>query len=148
MAEEKGSKGMQMMELKGIIHMLKATASMAEDIIVLKSADQKSVAGVRPYNAIVKRLGDVIPGDLFISLEEDASLMDLGMCCRQLAAYLEGISEELAPNKSGDNVIVNVGGDLKELGEVIRQAMPSWLKEQVGGEKPKEENAEEPETNE
>ena len=149
MAEEKETKGIQMMELRGITHMLKATASMAEDMMVWKSADQECTAGVRQYNAVVKRLGDFIPGNLFIPLGEDASLIDLGMCCRQMASYLEGMVEELTPDKSRVNVILpNAKGDLKELGEVIRQAMPAWFKEQTGGERPKGENAEVPENNE
>ncbi len=139
-------------ELKGIIQMLGATVKMVEQASLTGSLgkERKAGAGVRQYNAVVKRLQDTdtIPEGIFSSLEEEASFVELSIYCGQLAAYLEGMVEEPPKEKKseniGDNVIVNIGGDLKDLGEVIRQAMPSWIKEQMGGEK-EEEEKEEPE---
>lgn len=142
-------------ELKGIIKMLGTTVKMVNRASMFGNLgkEEKAGAGVRQYNAVVKRLQetDTIPEGIFSSLEEDASFVELSIYCAQLAAYLESMVEEPASEKkddkvnNGDNIIVNLGGDLKDLGEVIRHAMPSWIKDQMGGEKPKEEEKEEPE---
>jgi len=137
-------------ELRTVIRMLEATTKTAEHLRMTggEEWDRRSAAGVRQYNAVVKRLKDTdtIPEDMFVPLEEDASFVDLGMCCEQLAAYLGGMIEEpveekkAAPQIMGP-VSIKVGdlGDLKDLGELIRKAMPSWLREQMEEKKPKEE---------
>jgi hypothetical protein len=145
MAEEKELKGIQMAELKGIIQMLKTTAETATHLRMTGGADQGSAAGIRQYNAIVKHLKDTVPEDLFAPLEEDASFVDLGMCCEQLAAYLGGMIEEPVEKKKATTpqimgpVSIKVGdlGDLKDLGELIRQSMPSWLRKQMEKEESK-----------
>jgi hypothetical protein len=145
MAEEKKSEGMQMLEMKGIIGMLKATAGTAEHLRLTGGPAQGSPAAVRQYNAVVKRLGSIIPEDLFTPLEEDASFVDLGMCCEQLAAYLESLQDDtgekkpVTPKIQGP-VSIKIGdlGELKNLGEVVRQAMPPWLREQMEKDKSKE----------
>lgn len=139
-------------ELKTIIQMLGATAKAAEHLRLTGGTEQRSAAGVRQYNAVVKRLRDTgtVPEDLFAPLEEDASFIDLVMCSAQLAAYLGGLAEEPAAEKRSDTpkirgpVSINIGdlGNLKDLGEMIRQAMPSWIREQMEVEKPKEEEEE------
>ena len=150
MNEEK--EGIQTLELKGMIRMLQATAGRADHLRLTGGPVQGSGAAVRQYNAVVERLKDIIPGALFSPLEEDASFADLGMCCEQLAAYLEGIAESEKPaegKKAAPQVMgpvsIKVGdlGDLKDLGELIRQAMPSWFREQV--EKKEQEGEEKPE---
>ena len=147
-------------ELKGIIKMLNATTKMAEHLRMTHDLDKKSAAGVRQYNGIMKRLNgtDTVPADMFTPLEEDASFVDLGMCCEQLAAYLGSMVEEPAAEKKFEKQInaphINISGgmpDLDKLGELIRQAMPSWLREQMEEEKPEAEEEEkkgkDPDTN-
>ena len=147
-------------ELKGIVKMLNATTKMAEHLRMTHDLDKKSAAGVRQYNGIVKRLNgtDTVPADMFTPLEEDASFVDLGMCCEQLAAYLGSMVEEPAAEKKFEKQInaphINISGgmpDLDKLGELIRQAMPSWLREQMEEEKPEAEEEEkkgkDPDTN-
>ncbi len=140
MTEEKEEKeGIQMMEMQGIIGMLKKTADSAEHLMMIGGQVKGSAAGVRQYNAVLKRLKNFVLADpeLFTPLDEDASFADLGIACEQLAAYLEGMTEAAEPGKAKKAapqimgpVSIKVGdvGDLGDLGEIIRQAMPSWLK--------------------
>jgi hypothetical protein len=73
-----------------------------------------------------------IPSELFPILEENASFDEVGVACKQLAAYLQ---EEEEPAKSRprerpfleDSPIINIGGDLKDLGQLIRDALPEWV---------------------
>ncbi len=143
MTEEKEEKeGVQAMEMQGIIGMLKKTADSAEHLMMIGGQVKGSAAGVRQYNAVLKRLKNFVLADpeLFTPLEEDASFADLGIACEQLAAYLEGMTEAAEPGKAKKAapqimgpVSIKIGdvGDLGDLGEVIRQAMPSWLKGQM-----------------
>ncbi len=143
MTEEKEEKqGIQMMEMQGIIGMLKKTADSAEHLMMIGGQVKGSAAGVRQYNAVLKRLKNFVLADpdLFTPLDEDASFADLGIACEQLAAYLEGMTEAAEPGKAKKAapqimgpVSIKVGdvGDLGDLGEIIRQAMPSWLKGQM-----------------
>jgi hypothetical protein len=139
MTEEKEKEGVQMMEMQGIIGMLKKTADSAEHLMMVGGQVKGSTAGVRQYNAVLKRLKNFVLADpeLFTPLDEDASFADLGIACEQLAAYLEGMTEAAEPGKAKKAapqimgpVSIKIGdvGDLGDLGEIIRQAMPSWLK--------------------
>ena len=139
-------------ELRTIVQMLDATTKTADHLRMTHSdVDQRSPAGVRHYNSIVKRLEDTdtIPKDLFSPLEEDASFVDLGMCCEQVAAYLRGMIEEPAEGKKAVTpqimgpVSIKVGdlGNLKDLGQLIRQAMPSWIREHMEKEEQEEEES-------
>ena len=141
-------------EIKGVIQMLKATANMAEHASLIGFAAEGQKTGIRQYNNVLKRLQDTdtVPEGLFISVEEDASVYEVGMCCGQLAAYLEGVTAEprIRRGKSG-NVnapYINMAGglpDMQEMGNIIRNAMPSWIREQMEREEPE---AEEPEDKE
>jgi hypothetical protein len=142
MTEEKKKEGVPITEIRGIIRMLKVTAGRAEDLVMTGGPIHGSAAGVRQYNAVLKRISNSTFADpeLFIPLEEDASFADLGIACEQLAAYLGGITEAAEPGKAKKAapqimgpVSIKVGdvGELGDLGEIIRQAMPSWLKGQM-----------------
>ncbi len=139
MTEEKKKEGIQMMEMQGIIGMLKKTADSAEHLMMVGGPTKGSAAGVRQYNAVLKRISNFAFADpeLFIPLEEDASFADLGIACEQLAAYLEGMTEAAEPGKAKKAapqimgpVSIKIGdvGELGDLGEIIRHAIPSWLK--------------------
>ena len=147
-------------ELKATIKMLNATSTMVEHARMTGSVSEGQRPGVRQYNSVLKRLADAdtIPEGLFAPLEADDSLDELGMCCGQLAAYLEGMVEEPAAEKRFRKQInaphINISGgmpDLDKLGEMIRQAMPSWIRKQMEDEEPEsgeeEEKEEDPDAN-
>jgi hypothetical protein len=106
---------------------------------------------VRSYNATVQHLtnaGEVPPG-LFASLPEDANLDSVGLASAQLAEYLraglpdadQGAAGQ-ANTKLGDgNVFFNIGG-LGDIGELVREHLPEWLRGKRGEAEPKESEAE------
>jgi hypothetical protein len=122
-------------EIKRMIRLLESTAKIAQDASLTGMLRQGQKASVRQYNAILKRLmgTEEIPAELFPPLEEDASFDEVGVACKQLVAYLQ---EEEEPAKArsreqfrvGDMPIINIGGDLKDLGELFRNALPEWMK--------------------
>jgi hypothetical protein len=121
-------------EIKRIIRLLESTANMAEHASLTGTLKEGQKVSVRQYNAILDRLREIeeIPGTLFPPLEEEASFDEVGVACKQLAAYLQ---EEEEPAKSRprerpfleDSPIINIGGDLKDLGQLIRDALPEWV---------------------
>jgi hypothetical protein len=131
-------------EIKRIIRLLESTTKMAEHASLTGTLKEGQKVSVRQYNAILDRLREIeeIPGTLFPPLEEEASFDEVGVACKQLAAYLQ---EEEEPAKARprerpfleDSPIINIGGDLKDLGQLIRNALPEWMKPE--DEKPKEE---------
>ena len=141
-------------EIKGIIQMLNATAEMAEHASMTGSMAEGQKAGIRQYNNVLKHLQetDTVSEGLFVSVEEDASFDELGVCCSQLAAYLDGMTAEpkIRHGRSG-NVnapYINMAGclpDMQKMGDMIRNAMPSWIREQMEKEEPEEEEQEDKE---
>jgi hypothetical protein len=154
-----GSKMAQEKEIKRMIRLLESTAEIAEHASLTGTFKQGQKASLRQYNAILERLKETeeIPGVLFPPLEEDAPFDEVGVACKQLAAYLQEEDEPVkarpreAPFLDG-SPIINIGGDLKDLGELIRDALPDWIKKGrvdifTPEEEPKEsEPAEESET--
>ncbi|MBM3237834.1 hypothetical protein FJZ31_16215 [Candidatus Poribacteria bacterium] len=121
-------------EIKRMIRLLESTAKIAQDASMTGMLEQGKKASVRQYNAILDRLKETeeIPDVLFPPLEEDASCDEVGVACKQLVAYLQ---EEEEPTKARPGApflsggpIVNIKGDLKDLGELFRNALPEWMK--------------------
>ena len=123
-------------ELKAIVQMLSTTAKMAEQIRMTSGLEdqQSSSSAAQQYNAVVKRLEntDTIPRDMFLQLEEGASLQDVGISSGQLAAYLTGLIEqpdEDRKDKEGayhrvDSPEINIFGttpDMQKLIETIEK---------------------------
>jgi len=121
-------------ELAGMIKMLGETSSMILEAKMtgVEFTGQKTM--VRQYNNFLNgfQKANILPEGIFTSLENDVTVDELWMCYGQLAAYLKGMMEKSEDEKaepSHHNVInVGKGTDVKELGELIRQAMPPWLR--------------------
>jgi hypothetical protein len=101
---------------------------------------------VRSYNSTVQHLtntGEVPPG-LFPPLPEDANLDTVGIASGQLAEYLSAGLPEQEEQKGkggsmigGDGFVINLGG-LGDVGELIREHLPEWLRGKRGEPEPKE----------
>jgi len=135
--------------------MLRANVELAERATMTGSLDKGQKPAIRQYNSILNRLQGTgtIPEGLFVPLEEDASFDDVGVCCTQLAAYLAGTVEEPVAEKGTGMppgpISINIGdvgeGATVDLGELIREAMPSWIKEKIKHKEPEHEEEEKPE---
>jgi hypothetical protein len=131
-------------ETKRIIRLLESTAEIAQDASLTGMLQQGQKASFRQYNAILEYLRETeeIPDVLFPPLEENASFDEIGVACRQLAAYIKEDEPAKAHSRSApfleDSPIINIGGDLKDLGKLIRDSLPEWMKKASTGEKPDE----------
>jgi hypothetical protein len=122
-------------ELRRIVRMLEKTASMAEHASLTGSMAGGKEFAVRSYNSVLTHLGEQgeIPAALFPPLPEGDSLDEVGIASAQLAEYLRaGISEPESQGgagaKLGDgNVFFNIGG-LGDIGELVREHLPEWLR--------------------
>lgn len=122
-------------ELRRIVRMLEKTASMAEHASLTGSMGGGKDVAVRSYNSVVEHLGSLgeIPAGLFPSLDADANLDSVGIASAQLAEYLrEGLPEPAKPQGKGaliggDGFVINVEG-LSEIGELVREHLPEWLR--------------------
>lgn len=133
-------------EMKRMIRLLESTAKIAEDASLTGMLKQGQKASVRQYNAILERLRETeeIPDALFPPLEEDASFDEVGVACKQLVAYLQEEEEPAKARSRGvpfleDSAIINIGGDLKDLGKLIRDSLPEWMRKESEEKKPEEE---------
>ncbi len=109
----------QRRELRGVIQLLKATAQMAEHSSLTGSLGNGAGAGVRQYNAVLKRFSEtgIVPEYLFAPLYQETSFDELGVLCKQLAGYLKGYVSDAA--EEGEGIVIP---DLRHLGEEIREA--------------------------
>ena len=139
-------------EMKRMIRLLESIAKIAQDASLTGMLEEGQKASLKQYNAILAWLKEIeeIPDALFPPLEEDASFGvsfdEIGVACKQLVAYLK---EEEEPAKArpreaapfGGNII-QIGDDLKDLGKLIRDSLPEWMRKEGEGEKPGEEQKE------
>jgi hypothetical protein len=106
---------------------------------------------VRSYNSVLTHLSGQgeIPAALFPPLPETASLDEVGIASAQLAEYLRAGLPEPEPQagsgpKLGDgNVFFNIGG-LGEIGELVREHLPEWLRGKKEQSQPQPEGQETP----
>ncbi len=105
-------------------------------------------ASAQQYNQTVQYLEEqgAIPRGFFQQLREDASFEEVGVAAAQLAGYIQ---EDDEPERRGrpdpssgnvglgsHNVIFGLGGlrelkELKDLGQILRESMPEWLRDKI-----------------
>ena len=124
-------------EIRRIRRLLRETVRLAEHASLTGSLDKGSRIAIRQYNHIREHLQDIgaIPEDLFQDLDEDEATFDeLGIVCGMLEGYL--VEDEEVPNDGGKgSARVQVGmvglkelEDLREIGKVIRDSLPEFLR--------------------
>src|SRR5690242_2797558 len=140
-------------ELRRVVRMLERTVKMAEGASLTGAMSGGREFAVRSYNATVEHLtntGEVPPG-LFAPLPEDANLDAVGIASAQLAEYLGAGLPEQADSKGkggpiigGDGVVISLGG-LGEIGELVRDHLPEWLRGRRSQPEPTEKQPEQTE---
>jgi hypothetical protein len=133
-------------ELRRLARMLEKTASMAEHASLTGSLAGGKEFAARSYNSVVEhlaRIGEIPPG-LFSPLSEDTSLDAVGIASAQLAEYLRaGLPDEEQQKAKGgsmiggDGFVINLGG-LGDIGELVREHLPEWLRGKRGQPEPTE----------
>lgn len=128
-------------EIRRIRRLLRETVRLAEHASLTGSLDKGSRIAIRQYNHIREHLQDIgaIPEDLFQALDEDEATFDeLGIVCGMLEGYLVEDDEILNEGKGPTKVQVGMVGlkeleDLKEIGKVIRESLPDFLRKHSHG---------------
>lgn len=142
-------------EVKRIFRLLTTTARLAEHASLTGALSGGEKRCIRQYNNALNRIAEIgaVSEGLFDPLEEGAPFGEVGVACKLLAAYLEGEFDDedddpqLAEtfrefsnhlrnrvrNKMRNKMrtFVDRREDLKDFGELIRQAMPDFLKKDV-----------------
>ena len=109
-------------------------------------------SAIRRYNAVLQhleRLGAVTPG-FFGPLAETAGYDELGVESKLLAGYIkeEESDAESLPHGPQGNLIIGLGGlrelsELKDLGKMIREQLPAWVRGREAGAQETSQNARE-----
>ena len=124
-------------EIRRIFHLVESTAKIAKEATLtgmLKGGEKRCI---KQFNNALNRLIeiDIVPEGLFDPLEEEAEFSEVGVACYHLAGFLKSdlddfeISQKKMDKEKIKKIIVGNIGELKDLGEVIRQAMPDFLKD-------------------
>jgi hypothetical protein len=128
------------MELRKIRRLLQETIRLAEKASMTGSLEGGGRMAIRQYNRIRDYLEehDFIPDDLFQGLDEDNTTFDeLGVVTSMLEGYLADEGEPLPPEPppppGRPNFSLNIGyqkelEELRDLGQLIRENMPEWLR--------------------
>ena len=137
-------------EIKKTVRLLDNLKEIAGEASLTGSLSGGARTAVQQYNAIVRRMEQIgeVPAQYFPALAEDAKFDEVGVVASQLAAYIEIEEEpEAQPlhHQEGPKINFEINGPvtalgdldkLKELGEVIRQHLPGWMKTQQPTETP------------
>ena len=133
-------------EIRQILRLLEMTARIIETSAITDQFSGSEERCARQFNNALELLADLgaVPEGLFEPLEEhDTSFGDICFACHQVAAYVkESCAEDFVDFA---HVKQTIGNELKDVSEVVRQSMPSFLKDIWGGQT-QEGNADAPES--
>lgn len=133
-------------EIRQILRLLEMTARIIETSAITDQFSGSEERCARQFNNALELLTDLgaVPDGLFEGLENDeASLGDICFACHQVAAYVkESCADDFV---DFTHIKKTIGDELKDVSEVVRQSMPSFLKDVWGGQT-QENSADAPET--
>ena len=122
-------------EIRQILRLLEMTARIIETSAITDQFSGSEERCARQFNNALELLTDLgaVPDDLFERLEDDeASFGDVCFACHQVAAYVkESCADDFV---DFEQVKKTIGNELKDVSEVVRQSMPSFLKDIWGGQ--------------
>ena len=120
-------------EIRRILRLLETTARIVETSAITDHFSEGAERCARQFNNALNLLTDLdaVPDNLFERLEEDASFGDICFACHQVSAY---IKEGCVDDFDLDQMKKTIGAELKDVGEVVRQSMPSFLKDIWSGQ--------------
>ena len=112
-------------------HILRGVGNLAEKASLTGHlhGGRSRLAGL--YNAVQSSLAatGVVPTDLFDALDEESGTMgEVAVAAQQLAAYVDGGFDDPDPQLPD---VPRTGRELKDIGELVREAMPEWMHAEV-----------------
>jgi hypothetical protein len=119
-------------EMQRTIRLLERMRSLAQEASMTGALRKAGHYAAQQYNGLVgllTRQGVIIP-EYFPPLDEEESSMDsVGFAAAQLAEYLRSEFPEAAGEVEGGMLNQFFGArDLRHIGDVIREAMPEWMR--------------------
>ncbi|MXZ00277.1 hypothetical protein F4Y93_06375 [Candidatus Poribacteria bacterium] len=120
-------------EIRRVLRLLETTARIVETSAITDHFPDGAERCARQFNNALRLLSDLgaIPDGLFELLETDASFGDICFACHQVSAYVrEGCIDDF----DFAQVKKTIGDELKDVPDMVRQAMPSFLKDIWGGQ--------------
>ena len=133
-------------EIRQILRLLEMTARIIETSAITDQFSGGEERCARQFNNALELLTDfgAVPEGLFEPLEDhDASFGDICFACHQVAAYVkESCADDFV---DFTQIKKTIGDELKDVREVVRQSMPSFLKDVWSGQ-PQEDNVHTAET--
>ena len=120
-------------EIRRVLRLLETTARIVETSAIVDNFSDGEERCARQFNNALNLLTelDAVPEDLFEPLEEDASFGDICFACHQVAAY---VKEGYVDDFDFDHMKKTIGDELKDVSEVVRQSMPTFLKDMWSGQ--------------
>jgi hypothetical protein len=121
-------------EIRRILRLLETTARIVETSVIssdhLFDGEERCA---RQFNNALNLLTDLeaVPDGLFEPLKTDATFGDICFACHQVSAY---VKEGCIDDFDLDHMKKTIGDELKEVPEMVRQAMPSFLKDMWSGQ--------------
>lgn len=115
-------------EIRRLLRLLETTARIVETSAITDHFSDGAERCARQFNNALALLADLdaVPDGLFEPLETDASFGDICFACHQVAAY---VREGCVDDFDFDHVKKTIGDELKDVSEVVRQSMPTFLKD-------------------
>ena len=120
-------------EIRRVLRLLETTARIVETSAIVDNFSDGEERCARQFNNALNLLTelDAVPEDLYEPLEEDASFGDICFACHQVAAY---VKEGCVDDFDFDHMKKTIGDELKDVSEVVRQSMPTFLKDMWSGQ--------------
>ena len=120
-------------EVRRILRLLETTARIVETSAITDHFSEGEERCARQFNNALQLLSDLeaVPDELFEPLETDASFGDICFACHQVAAY---VKEGYVDDFDFAHMKKTIGDELKDVPEMVRQAMPSFIKDMWGGQ--------------
>lgn len=120
-------------EVRRILRLLETTARIVETSAITDHFSEGEERCARQFNNALDLLADLdaVPDGLFEPLEMDASFGDICFACHQIAAY---VREGCVDDFDFAHMKKTIGDELKDVPEMVRQAMPSFLKDMWSGQ--------------
>lgn len=131
-------------EVRRVLRLLETTARIVETSAISDHLFDGEERCAKQFNNALNLLSELgaVPEGLFEPLETDASFGDICFACHQVAAY---VKEGCVDDFDFDHMKKTIGDELKDVSEVVRQSMPSFLKDIWSGQA-QENNADTAET--
>lgn len=132
-------------EVRRLIRLLNGISKTARDASLTGQLEGGRGVSIRHFNSILARLQelDVACNGLFAPVSDDASFDEVGVAATYLADFLRDEDDEDSRKRirnggvfevtPGHVKIVGIPGNMNDLGDLLREYVPDFIKHRMGG---------------